>query len=247
MLCCAVLCCAVLCCAGLCFAALCCGEGAFTRRQWLGCLPTGAGKRLCVLCACCVLVCCCIAGPVHTCTWLALFFPRLHAVTHRLIGPLHRACRAAPSMLFVWCRTAWCCAMHCTVCALLHCSFGQRAVGSGTPATHRHTACRLWAVELLLCTAALPGGCGQWNSCNTLPLCLGALGSATPATHCLTACGQWAVQLLQLPHRVVAVGSAAPATHCLTAWGQWPMGLLQRTASLPGGSWQWNSCNTLPR
>ena len=30
-----------------------------------------------------------------------------------------------------------------------------------------------WAVELLLYTAALPGGSGQWNSFKTLPHCLG--------------------------------------------------------------------------
>ena len=133
-------------------------------------LPEGNGRvGLCVLCARCVLVCCCMAGPVHTRTWPALLCRRLCAVTQGLIGPLHRACRAAPSVLSVWCRTAWCCALHCTACALLHCSCGQRAVGSGTPAMHCHTAWRPWAVELLLRTAALPGGSGQWNSCNTLP------------------------------------------------------------------------------
>ena len=214
VLCCVVLCCVVLCCVVLCCVVLYCAEGAVTRRQWLGCLPTGTGKRvgLCVLCVRCVLVCCCIAGPVHTRTWPALLCRRLCAVTQGLIGPLHRACRAAPSVLSVWCRTAWCCALHCTVCALLHCSCGQRAVGSGTPATHCHTAWRLGAVPLLLRTAALPGGSGQWNSCDTLPLCLGAAGCATPAMH------------------------------CLTAWGQWAVELLQCTASLPGGSGQRNSC-----
>ena len=69
---------------------------------------------------------------------------------------------------------------------------------------------------LLQCTASLPGGSGQWNSCNAPPHCLGAVGSATPALHRLTALGQWAVTLLQC------------------------------TTSLPGGSWQWNSCNALP-
>ena len=36
-----------------------CAEGAVTRRQWPGCLPTGTGKRagLCVLCARRVYVC----------------------------------------------------------------------------------------------------------------------------------------------------------------------------------------------
>ena len=86
-------------------------------------------------------------------------------------------------VLSVWCRTAWCCALHCTVCALLHCSCGQRAVGSGTRASHCHTAWRLWAVELLLCIASLPRGSGQCNSCIALPHCPGAVGSATPAIH----------------------------------------------------------------
>ena len=71
-------------------------------------------------------------------------------------------------------------------------------------------------MELLQHTASLPGGSGQWNSCNIQPYCLSAVGSGTPAMHCLTASGQWAV------------------------------GLLQHTASLPGGSGQWNSCNTVP-
>ena len=43
-----------------------------------------------------------------------------------------------------------------------------------------------------------------------------------------------------------AVGSGNPAMHCHTAWGQWAVDLLQSTASLPGGSGQCNSCNTLP-
>ena len=81
---------------------------------------------------------------------------------------------------------------------------------------HCLTAWGQWAVELLQCTAPLPGGIGQCNFCNTLPHCLGAVGSATPAMHCLTALGQWAAELLQ------------------------------RTASLPGSSGQCNSCNALP-
>ena len=97
---------------------------------------------------------------------------------------------------------------------------------------------------LLQRTAALPGGSGQWNSCNTPPHCLGAVGGATPAMHCLTAWGQGAVELLQLiaslpggsgqwnscntlPHCLRGVGSGTPAIHRLTAWG----------------SGQWNSCN----
>ena len=56
VLCCVVLCCVVLCCVVLCCVVLCCAEGAITKRQRPGCLPTGTGKRagLCVLCARCV-------------------------------------------------------------------------------------------------------------------------------------------------------------------------------------------------
>ena len=81
---------------------------------------------------------------------------------------------------------------------------------------HCLTAWGQWAVQLPQCTASLPRGSGQCNSCNALPHCLGALGSATPAMHCPTAWGQWAVQLLQC------------------------------TASLPWGSRQCNSSNALP-
>ena len=62
---------------------------------------------------------------------------------------------------------------------------------------HYPTAWGQWAVQILQCTASLPGGSGQCNSCNALPHCLGAVDSATPAMHCLTAWRQWAVQLLQ--------------------------------------------------
>ena len=114
---------------------------------------------------------------------------------------------------------------QCNSCNTLPHRLG--AVGSGTPATHCHTAWGQWAVQLLQrtallhggiglqCTAPLPGGSGQWNSCNSLPHCLGVVGNGTPATH------------------------------CHTAWGQWAVELLQRTALLHGGSGQWNSCNAL--
>ena len=51
VLCCAVLCCVVLCCVVLCCVVLCCAEGAVTRRQWPGCLPTGTGKRKGCVCS----------------------------------------------------------------------------------------------------------------------------------------------------------------------------------------------------
>ena len=189
-------------------------------------------------------MCCGIAGPVYPRTWPTLPCRRLRAVTQGLLGPLHPASRAAPPVLFVWCRTAWCCALHCTVCALLHGCCGQRAVGS---VTHCHAAWGLWAVEILLHTAALPEGSGEWYSCHSLPPCLGAVGRPSPAIHCRRAwgSGQWN-SCNTLRHGPGAGGSGSPAMHCLTAWGQWTVQLPQYTAPLPGGIGQWNSCNTLP-
>ena len=56
VLCCVVLCRVVLCCVVLCCVVLRCAEGAVTRRQWPGCLPTGTGKR--EGCVCCVRAVC---------------------------------------------------------------------------------------------------------------------------------------------------------------------------------------------
>ena len=78
------------------------------------------------------------------------------------------------------------------------CPGGGCCLKIGPPAMHCHNAWAQWAVELMSCSASLPGGSGQWNSCNALPHCLGAVGSGTPAT-----------------------GSGTAGTHCLTAWGQW--------------------------
>ena len=190
-------------------------------------------------------MCCGIAGPVHSRTWPTLPCRRLRAVTQGLICPLHPACRAAPPVPSVWCRTAWCSAPHCTVCALLHCCCGQGAVGS---VTHCQAAWGLWAVEIVLRTAALPEGSGEWYSRRSLPPSLGAVGQASPAIHCRPAwgSGQW-YSCDTLRHGLGAVGSGPPATHCLTAWGQWAVGLLQCAAPLPGGRGQWISCNALPQ
>ena len=62
---------------------------------------------------------------------------------------------------------------------------------------HCPTGWGQWAVQLLQCTASLPVGSGQCNSCNAGPHCPGAVGSATLAMHRLTSLGQWEVQLLQ--------------------------------------------------
>ena len=193
----------------------------------------------------CVLVCCCTVGTGAQLHLAGAAVPTpVHGHTGS-IGPLHRVCCAALSVLCGRCHTAWCCALHCTVCALPHCTCGQ------------------WAVEAPLCTALLPVGRGQWNSCSCPPHCLGAVGSGTAAMHCLTAWGQWAVELLKctatlpvgsgrwncynaLPHCLGAVGKGTPVMHRHTAWGQWAVELMLCTATLPGGSGQWKSCNAPP-
>ena len=108
--------------------------------------------------------------------------------------------------------------------------------GRVTPATQCLTAWGQWAVLLLQCTASLPWGTGQCNSRNALPHCgSGQCNSSNT-----------------LAHRLAAVGSETPATRC-----QLPRGtgspaqeavatliaeLMQCTATLPRGSGQWNSC-----
>ena len=60
---------------------------------------------------------------------------------------------------------------------------------------HCLTTCGQWAVELLVRTAALPWGSGQWNFSCTLSHYPWAVSSGTLSVHCLTASGQWAVEL----------------------------------------------------
>ena len=52
---------------------------------------------------------------------------------------------------------------------------------------HSVTAEGQWAVQLVLCTGALPVGSGHCNLRNALPHRLGALGSRTLAMHSVTA------------------------------------------------------------
>ena len=85
----------------------------------------------------------------------------------------------------------------------MHCHTAKGAVGSGTPAMHCQTAWGQWAVELLQCTATLPRGSGQWNSCNALPDCL----------------GQWAVELDVVWRSVVWCGVVwCGAVWCDVVW-----------------------------
>ena len=181
--------------------------------------------------------------------------PRLPTVRHT--RGLRMTAQRAIWSASVRCRYQVMSVCQCNSCNTLPHRLG--AVGSGTPATHCHTAWGQWAVQLLQrtallhggiglqCTAPLPGGSGQWNSCNSLPHCLGVVGNGTPATHCHTAwgSGQWN-SCNALPYCMGAVGSGTPVMHCLTAWGQWAVELVQRTATPPGGSGHWNSHNTLP-
>ena len=140
------------------------------------------------------------------------------------------------------------------------CLGGNHCLKSGTRAMPCHTAWGQWAVELLQCTASLPRGSGQWNSCNArahqqggrgvlprrqslpkeryscnaLPHCLGAVGNGTPAMHCHTAWGQWAVELLQCAGPPVG-GTGSLAQEAVAAQRAV---LLQCPATLPGGSGQ---------
>ena len=166
-------------------------------------------------------------------------------------------CRLPPGSEAVYCRS---CTSHYPP-AVRQCVAGLAL--PGTPVRQCPTAWGAWAMGLLQYTASMPAGCGQWDSCNTQPHCLGALGSATSTTHCLTAWGQWAVQVVQptaslcggsahwescntLPRCLGALCAAAPAMHCLAALGKWAVQLLPYSASLLGGSGQWNSCNAPP-
>ena len=99
---------------------------------------------------------------------------------------------------------------------------------------HYPTARGQWAVELLQCTVPLPGGSGQWNSCNALsqrlPPGSGTVDCRSCNAHCPhawdsalhealpTAPGQWAVHCMS-PNCLGAVGSGTPAMHCPTAQG----------------------------
>ena len=188
VLCCVVLCCVVLCCVVLCCVVLCCVVvwcGVVCCVVPIALLPEGNGRdvyprvqvngRAVCRSARCVPVCCCTTGTSAQLQWAGAALPTpVHDHTGYIgLSTFCNSCNAPP-----------------------HCLW---AVGSGTLAMHRHTACGQWAVELLLCTATVPGGNGQWNSYNALPHCLWVVGSGTPAMHRHTACGQWAVELLLCP------------------------------------------------
>ena len=140
-------------------------------------------------------------------------------------------------------------AMHCQT------SWGRRAMEdlqrAGRPARGTESAAQesvdAEKANLLQCTATLPGGSGQWNSCHALPGCLRAVGRAIPAMHCHTTWGpgQWN-SCNALTGCLGAVDSGTPSTHCLTAWGRWAVEFLQYTSSLPRVGGQWNSFHALP-
>ena len=200
VLCCVALRCVALCCVALrCVAlycvvlrcvVLCCGVPKAL-------LPEGNGRdvyprvqvngRAVCQSACCVLVCCCIAGTsvqshlagialptlVHSRTWSSR--PTTPCVLRRAISTW---C-AVPHCLVLWT------ALHCVCPAALQLwavGSGQwnsgnalphylETVGSATPAMHCVTTCGQRAVELLLCTARLPRGSGQWIflQCGAIP------------------------------------------------------------------------------
>ena len=90
------------------------------------------------------------------------------------------------------------------------------AGGSGNDGTHCLTAWGLWAVELMQCTARLPGEAEQWNCHNALPYCLGALDSATPVMHRHNAWVWWAAELL-LRTGPLVVGTRSFAAEAVAA------------------------------
>ena len=144
VLCCVVLCCVVLCCVVLCCVVLCCVVLCCVVPKAL--LPEGNGRdvyprvhvngRAVCLSARCVLVCYCTAGNCALSHLAGTVLPTpVHDHTGSK-GPLHRVCCAAPSVLCVRCRTAWC-GLWTSCNTLPHC---PGAVGSGTSAAHRRTA-----------------------------------------------------------------------------------------------------------
>ena len=115
------------------------------------------------------------------------------------------------------------------------------ALGIETLAIQCLTGLGPGALELVKGSASLPEGKSALGllQCTTTPP--GALVSGTPATQC------WLPPRPRgTPSLPWCPGTATRAMHCLSAWGQWEVDLLQYTASLPGGSGQWKSCNALP-
>ena len=239
-----------------------CAEGAVTKGQEAGMSTHGyryTGWAVCVVCALCVSVLLhCRTSALPQCTaslpWGSGQWTSCDTLPHCPGGSgqcnSYNALSHCPGAVGS-ATPAMCCLTALgavgSATAAMYCLTALGAVGSATPAMHCPTAWGQWAVQLLQCTAPLPGGSGQCNSCNALP-------------HCLR---QWTVQLLQctaplpggsgqcnscnvLPHCLGAADTATPAMHCLTALGQWAVQPLQCTASLPGGSGQRNSCNALP-
>ena len=128
------------------------------------------------------------------------------------------------------------------MCALPHCTCGQWVVGSATSAMHCHTAWGQWAVQLLQCTATLPGGSGQCNSCNAWAHQLG--GRLVLSRRRSLPTRRYSCNAMQ--QCLGPVGGATPGMQCLAAWGQWAVEHLQCTASLLGGGGSCNSYNALP-
>ena len=235
MLCCcgAVLCCAVLCCA-VPKALLPEGNGRdlYPRVQVNGRAVCLSVRCVLVTSAKCVVAKCVVVqlGPVHSCTGPVLLCRRPCTVTQGLLGSLHCVCCAA--LL----GAVHCTALHCLCHAAVHCvrytaptsnTLPQRpgAVGSGTPAMHRHTACGQWVVEKLQCTAILHVGSGQWKSCIVPPHRLGAAQWKKFQKPKNSNKFQKKIQKTQWkkcnapPHYVRAVGSGTPILHRPTAWG----------------------------
>ena len=105
-----------------------------------------------------------------------------------------------------------------------------------------------WAVQILLYTASLPGGRGQWRICIALPHCLGqwALKLLQRTTSLLAGSGQWNScntlphRMGAQPHRLRALGSGTMQCATVQLGGQRG---LPRRGSMPK---EQTSCNAMP-
>ena len=167
----------------------------------------------------CVLVCCSTAGSSVALGWYC--FAHTFARSHRVQwAPCVLCCTICTLCAVPHCPRL-CSEVHCVCIAALH----FWAVDMGTwnfcyALSHRRGP---WDVQLLQCTASLPGGSGQGNACNALPHCLRAVGTGAPTLHRHTVRGQWVVELLSCTATLLGdsgqCNSCNAVPHCLGAWG----------------------------
>ena len=107
-----------------------------------------------------------------------------------------------------------------------------------------HIACGQWVMEILRCTAALPGSIGQRKSCNALPQGLGAMGKKPlEGTYTMPALSMQRPSCNALPHCLGVVGSGNPILQRHTACGKWVVDIVRCTATLLGSIDRRKCCN----